>query len=769
MLDVATLGIKVDASGAISDLRKLDTALDRTGTAGSTMAGKVKTEIARLGAQVRSLGPLLAVGLATAAFKKMVDETIEAQNAQAQLRAAIQSTGGAAGVTERQLNDMAAAMQRTSTYSEEAIKGAQAVLLTFTQIKGAEFSNATQAVLDLSARMGTDLKGAALQVGKALQDPIRGITALGRAGVSFSNEQRAVIEKLVETGRAAEAQRIILKELGFEFANSASQARNTLGGALGGLKEAFGNLFELTEANGQSTIRYANALETALIAWNKFANRNVADFGDVTSGGGIRQLATVTINAAAITDADREAGAAKRLAEIRRTAADRQHAAEVLAAADILLRGEEEERYLGFVQKIADALSRQAEAAKQIRGSLTVESQLSGVREETAALAAGAAKQITDAADASKKMANAMSAASAIISQAAADFLVKKLGGGTFGGALGGGVGRAAAGSLGGFGGTATGQALFGPIFAGFGAAIGKSIDSLFDFSGSIKAAREAMAKLRESLARSLELERAKATGGNVAQIEAENSVREYYERLREETDKAFKIRSVAKGATRVDREINRLRDKEIADKKARMEELAMLEKVAIDRVRQSIAEAKKAAREDLEVRALTAAGKDKEAEALRRELADRREEQEAKNAGLDEAYIARLKEVQALERSKKAIDDLTASVRNAPAGFKVQPYSFDHGASSPNPANRPPAAWPPTGGLPNTPLPWGRPASGGTGTPAPVTIQFFDTDFKIEGNTTEELFKSFIQTLRKKKDATLGVAGTLSEALDRQ
>ncbi len=761
-MDIATLGLRVDSSGAVRELRTFDAALDRTAASSATAAGKIKSGLGGIAATARSLGPLLAVGLATAAFRKLIDETIEAQNAQAQLKAAIASTGGAAGLTESQLNGMADALQNTSTYSDEAVKGAQAVLLTFTQIKGAEFGNATQAVLDLSTRMGGDLKGAALQVGKALQDPVQGINALRRAGVSFTDAQKDVIANLVNTGRSAEAQRLILKELEIQFGGSAAAARNTLGGALTGLKNQFGELFEQTEANTRSTVGFINAITKALGAWQRFANRNVADFSDATSSGGIRQLATVTISAAPITAADREATAVRRVSEIKRASADRQHAADVRAAADIRLRGEEEERYLGFVTKIAAALTRVAEARKAASDTMLG---LGGVRAETAGLAAGAAAQITAAGEASKKMAGALSSATAVITQAATDFVINKLGGGTLGGAVGGGVGRAVAGGFGGFGGTAVGQAIFGPIVAGFGAAVGKSIDRLFDFSGAVKAAREAMAKLRESLERSLAVERAKSGNGNVALIEAENSVREYYRNLRETTEAAFKILPVATGGTRADLELNRIRARQIADKAARMAELDALEKLALERARKYVAETQKLAREDLEVRALTAQGKNKEADALRKDLADRREILEAERAGMDAAYIARLKEIQALEKTTKTLDELTGSLRNAPAGFKVQPYQFEFGAPKTSEPKYPAG--------PSIPYSPERPAYPRAGTSTGTvtnsyTFSFPNTEFKIEGNTTEEIFKSFVTKLRQKKDATLGATGTLSDALDR-
>ena len=67
-------------------------------------------------------------------------------------------------------------------FSDQAIIGAQAILSTFTEIRGDEFIKATEAVADMSALFGTDLKGSAIQLGKALNDPIIGVSALAEVG-----------------------------------------------------------------------------------------------------------------------------------------------------------------------------------------------------------------------------------------------------------------------------------------------------------------------------------------------------------------------------------------------------------------------------------------------------------------------------------------------------------------------------------------------------------------------------------------------------------
>jgi len=139
-----------------------------------------------------------------------------------QTNAVLKSTKSAAGLSAKAISDLAQALSEKTAVDDEAIQSAENLLLTFTKIGKDTFPAATAAVLDLSVATGTSLKGASIQVGKALQDPVRGLTALRKVGVNFSTDQTEVIKKLVATGKTAEAQKLILKELATEFGGSAA-------------------------------------------------------------------------------------------------------------------------------------------------------------------------------------------------------------------------------------------------------------------------------------------------------------------------------------------------------------------------------------------------------------------------------------------------------------------------------------------------------------------------------------------------------------------
>lgn len=188
----------------------------------------------------------------------------QSQAVMAQTEAVLKSTGNAAGITADQVTKLASALEKQTKFADEDIQSAENLLLTFTSIGKDIFPDATKTVLDMSTALGQDLKSSSVQLGKALQDPINGITALRRVGVNFSDAQQEVIAKLVETGKKAEAQKLILKELQTEFGGSAVAAGNTFAGQLAKLNNQFDNV---KESIGGLIAAVAVPFLTAIMDW----------------------------------------------------------------------------------------------------------------------------------------------------------------------------------------------------------------------------------------------------------------------------------------------------------------------------------------------------------------------------------------------------------------------------------------------------------------------------------------------------------------------
>ncbi|MFQ5629362.1 MAG: hypothetical protein ACE5I1_11425, partial [bacterium] len=159
--------------------------------------------------------------------KKAIDAANIQEQAVARLGAALKSTNNEIGLTVQQLRKMASGFQKVGIFGDEVVMQAQAILLTFTKIGKDIFPEATEIVLDLRAALDQDLKTSAIQLGKALNDPIRGMDTMSRSGIQFSIEQKKVIKGLVNTGNLFEAQKLILKELNTQFGGMNRQLAET--------------------------------------------------------------------------------------------------------------------------------------------------------------------------------------------------------------------------------------------------------------------------------------------------------------------------------------------------------------------------------------------------------------------------------------------------------------------------------------------------------------------------------------------------------------
>ena len=218
------------------------------------------------------MSPIL--GIVGGAFTALAAYMMEAEKAAvvsaeglAKQEAILKATGYSANTSASELNSYAQSLSRLSGIDDEAIISAESLMLTFRNIGRDTFPVAMQAAVDLQTTFGS-LESSSMQLGKALNDPIKGITALGRAGVTFSEEQKAQIKGFVETNQLAEAQGIILQEVQKQVGGTAA-AIEKAGDGSNRVKVSYENLSE--------TI--GNRLIPAQRVWNTF----LADTYDIIS------------------------------------------------------------------------------------------------------------------------------------------------------------------------------------------------------------------------------------------------------------------------------------------------------------------------------------------------------------------------------------------------------------------------------------------------------------------------------------------------------
>lgn len=223
-------------------------------------------------AKTGAIGLVALGGAATYVFGQFQ----EARKIAAQTNAVLKSTGGISGTTAKGVADLATMLSNLSGVDDEAIQSGENMLLTFTNIRDkvngqyiGTLDQATKVTLDMSVAMGQDMKSSAILVGKALNDPVKGLTALTRVGVSFTDQQKKQITAMVKQGDTAAAQGIILAELSKEFGGSAeAQAtwQDKLKVSIGNVAEAFGGvLAPAVDFVSKLLTGWANWLSTNLV------------------------------------------------------------------------------------------------------------------------------------------------------------------------------------------------------------------------------------------------------------------------------------------------------------------------------------------------------------------------------------------------------------------------------------------------------------------------------------------------------------------------
>jgi len=258
---VIGIRLKIDgARAAKDDLDKVGRSMRALGD--DKLFNGIAKGVAGVGAAVgaAALGASVAVG---AFVKTSLDSLARIERINAQTDSVIKSTNGAAKVTAQHVEDMTGALENQTGTEAESIQQGANMLLTFTNIKNAAganndiFDQATKTITDMSRAFDTtggaviDTTGTAIQLGKALNDPIKGVTALRKVGVSFTEDQQKQIKTMVESGDQMGAQKVILAELQKEF---------------GGAGEAFAKTSKgQIELAGHAWGTFGEALSTALL------------------------------------------------------------------------------------------------------------------------------------------------------------------------------------------------------------------------------------------------------------------------------------------------------------------------------------------------------------------------------------------------------------------------------------------------------------------------------------------------------------------------
>lgn len=212
--------IEVDVVGDVSSLgrelrRGSGMVRGFASSTGSVLKGVVGANLVTAGASAAVEGVRQLFGV----LGESVDEAREAQKVGAVTTQVIRATGGAAKVSADEVGDLATALSNKAGIDDEVIQSGANLLLTFKNVRneagkgGAIFDRATAAAVDLSATGFGSVAAGSKMLGKALNDPVKGISALSRAGVTFSAGQQKRIKSMVAENDLLGAQKLILAEV----------------------------------------------------------------------------------------------------------------------------------------------------------------------------------------------------------------------------------------------------------------------------------------------------------------------------------------------------------------------------------------------------------------------------------------------------------------------------------------------------------------------------------------------------------------------------
>ncbi len=249
-----------------------------------------------IGSSLGKLAGLVAAAFSVRAIVNFGQESIAAAEGVAVANQRLDQIAKSMGIfgeetqaVSDRLKEYAEANELTVGVDAEVIKATQAKLLTFKELAatadeaGGSFDRATQAALDLAAAGFGSAETNAIQLGKALQDPIKGITALRRAGVTFTDAEKEKIKTLVESGKILEAQNLVLAAIETQVGGTAAatatastkmqlafdNVKETVGAAL---MPAFASLAEaMIPVAEEIAPVLAEAIEALVPAFQEFA------------------------------------------------------------------------------------------------------------------------------------------------------------------------------------------------------------------------------------------------------------------------------------------------------------------------------------------------------------------------------------------------------------------------------------------------------------------------------------------------------------------
>ena len=255
---VAVVDVQVKGSGAARELQKVNTQakqLDASVKGVGRSAASATANIQRFGIAFRSvIGPIVAITGAVNLVSRSLSVLGERQADVAALENGLKKIGATSATLDR-LTESADRLGKATLFNEEDFTKGFALLTSFQSIGVASYERVAQAAADVAQVTRQDVGSSLLQLAKALQDPVLGLTALARSGTQFSEQQKEQIKALVKNNELLQAQDFILREIEKQYGNAANAAGSAgYAGAVDSLQESFRDFQERLAAGVQPAV-----------------------------------------------------------------------------------------------------------------------------------------------------------------------------------------------------------------------------------------------------------------------------------------------------------------------------------------------------------------------------------------------------------------------------------------------------------------------------------------------------------------------------------
>ena len=272
------------AKQQLENLKKATDKVNKSGKNYNLMAGKMRAATSGLRRRIGALRNSMllysfAIGSTIAVLNKLINIYRVQLESETKLTRGMQNIASATDGAADRLIALAGALQRSTTFGDEQIIAAQAMLSTF-QLNEKAIAKLTPRILDMAAATGQDLQSAAIMVGKAFTGQA---SAMSRAGVVVD---QFGLQAARTNGPVAEFN-FLVGELDKNFEGFAESLANTKLGKLDQMRNELGDIQEDIGKKGlpamialnKGLLFVTNTLSESAVyfgAWRKASQEGVA-------------------------------------------------------------------------------------------------------------------------------------------------------------------------------------------------------------------------------------------------------------------------------------------------------------------------------------------------------------------------------------------------------------------------------------------------------------------------------------------------------------